>query len=106
MNNFCSLHVHDQFSLLDSVAKTEGLVKRAKELGMEGLGLTNHGNLFSHVKFYFLCLAAGLKPVIGVEAYVVNDFRSKDTARTHLTLLAINQTGYQNLLRLVSRSYT
>ena len=103
--SFVSLHVHDYYSLLDSVARPEKLVDKAKALGMTALGLTNHGHLFSHVKFYHLCTAAGIKPVIGVEAYVAQDHTQKVKEYHHLTLLAISQTGYQNLLALVSTSY-
>ncbi|MBI4151355.1 DNA polymerase III subunit alpha [Candidatus Woesearchaeota archaeon] len=104
--SFVSLHVHDYYSLLDSVAKPEALVKKAKALGMPALGITNHGHLFSHLKFYQACQKEGLKAVIGVEAYVSQDHTQKVRDQTHLTLLAINQQGYQNLLQLVSKGYT
>ena len=106
--SFCSLHVHDQYSLLDSVAKTEDLVLRAKQLGMSALGLTNHGNLFSHIKFYHLCQRESIQPILGVEAYVCQNSLEKDPKekRTHLTMLASTQQGYQNLLKLVSLGYT
>lgn len=104
---FASLHVHDQYSLLDSVAKTEELIFKAKELNLAGLAITNHGNLFSHVKFYYLCREMGVHPIIGVEAYVSENYLIRDPKmpRYHLTLLAMNETGYRNLLKLVSLSY-
>ncbi|MBI2039270.1 MAG: DNA polymerase III subunit alpha [Candidatus Niyogibacteria bacterium] len=108
--SFVHLHTHSHYSLLDGLAKVEGLVKRARELGMPALALTDHGNLYGAVEFYKACKGAGIKPIIGVEAYIATGSRlSKnagiDDKRYHLILLAENNDGYQNLLRLVTASH-
>lgn len=91
------------------MSKIQDLVARAKELGMPALALTDHGNMYGAVEFYKECQSAGIKPIIGVEAYIaersMHDKESGlDTKRYHLTLLARNNTGYKNLMKLVSKS--
>lgn len=107
---FTHLHVHSHYSLLDGLAKIDELVARAAELGMNSLALTDHGNLYGAVEFYQKAKKAGVKPIIGVEAYVayerMQDRRPGiDDKRYHLTLLAQNPEGYQNLIRLVTKSH-
>ncbi|RJP80747.1 MAG: DNA polymerase III subunit alpha [Candidatus Zixiibacteriota bacterium] len=109
---FVHLHTHSDYSLLDGAAKVKDLVKRTAELGMSALALTDHGNLFGAIDFYLEATKAGLKPVIGVELYMAPGSRrdksasgQKDTSY-HLLLLAKDQTGYRNLIRLSSRAYT
>ena len=107
---FVHLHTHSHYSLLDGLSKPDALVKRAKELGMEALALTDHGNLYGSVEFYKKAKAAGLKPIIGAEVYVARSSRlSKipkvDNVRYHLTLLAKNKTGYLNLVALVTKAH-
>lgn len=104
---FVHLHNHSCYSLLDGMAKIEPMVAKAKRLGMPALALTDHGNLYGAIDFYKACLSNGIKPIIGVEAYIALRSRHDkepniDNKRFHLTLLAANQTGYQNLIKLVT----
>ncbi|GAB4414555.1 MAG: hypothetical protein Kow00106_09680 [Anaerolineae bacterium] len=107
--NFVHLHVHTEFSLLDGLSQIKKLVGRAKELGMPALAITDHGAMFGVIDFYRACRAAGIKPIIGMEAYITPWGRSMrdrdselDARSSHLLLLARNQTGYKNLLKLAS----
>jgi DNA polymerase III subunit alpha len=108
--SFVHLHTHSHYSLLDGLSKIPELVARAKELGMPALALTDHGVMYGAVEFYKECTAAGIKPIVGVEAYMAERTRfdkesGLDTRRHHLTLLAKNITGYQNLMKAVSSSF-
>src|SRR5882724_6700830 len=103
MSKFTHLHVHSHYSLLDGLAKIDGIVSRTKELGMDSVALTDHGVLYGAVEFYKKTTAAGIKPILGVEAYVApRDRFSKESGERyfHLILLAENNTGWQNLLKL------
>ncbi len=108
---FVHLHTHTHYSLLDGMTKIPELVQKAKEYKMEALAITDHGNLYGAVEFYKACKSAGLKPILGVEAYIApGDHRDKDGSIKddiyyHLILLAKNQTGWKNLLKLVTQSY-
>lgn len=102
---FTPLHVHSHYSLLDGLAKIEDIVAKAKEDGMEAVALTDHGVMYGAVEFYQKCKAAGIKPIIGVEAYIVEDRKKREFSeeeRFHLVLLAKNLEGYQNLIKLTS----
>jgi len=105
---FTHLHVHSHYSLLDGLAKIDDLLDQAKELGMDSLALTDHGVLYGAVEFYIKAKARGIKPIIGCEMYVTpHDLTSKnntegDRKRHHLILLAKNEVGYKNLMKLVS----
>lgn len=105
---FAHLHVHTEYSLLDGMSRIERLVSRAKEQGMNALGMTDHGAMYGAVEFYSACKAAGIKPVIGCELYVAPHSRlekkAADKSPFHLTVLAQNNTGYQNLMKLVSKA--
>ncbi len=108
--SFVHLHTHSHYSLLDGLSKVPDLVKRAKELGMPAQAITDHGNMHGAIEFYKECKSAGIKPIIGVEAYMAERSRlDKETGiddkRHHLTLLAKNRAGYQNLMKLVSASH-
>ena len=107
---FVHLHTHSHYSLLDGLSKINQLVQSAKEDGMPALALTDHGNLYGAIDFYKTCKKSGIKPIIGVEAYVAkrNRFNKEagiDNKRYHLTLLAKNETGYKNLIKLVTLSH-
>ncbi|MBX4215478.1 DNA polymerase III subunit alpha [Candidatus Parcubacteria bacterium] len=107
---FIHLHTHSHYSLLDGMSKVDEMVKLAKAHGMPALALTDHGNLYGAIDFYKACKAEGVKPIIGVEAYIANRTRfdkdpALDNKRFHLTLLATNLTGYKNLMKLVSLSH-
>ena len=105
---FAHLHCHSHYSLLDGAGSIDRLIERAKALRMNALALTDHGNLFGTLEFYQKARAAGIKPVLGYEAYVApgsrfhKDASSMKEASFHLTLLAQNHTGYQNLLKMAS----
>lgn len=108
---FTHLHVHTQFSLLDGACRLEALVSRAKELGMQSLAITDHGNMYGAVDFYKACKKEGIRPIIGCEVYVAPRTRYDrekvlDKEYNHLILLCKNETGYRNLIQMVSKSYT
>ncbi len=107
--NFVHLHCHSHYSLLDGASSIDKLVAKAKREGMNGLALTDHGNLHGALQFYRKAKAAEINPIIGYEAYVAPGSRkskggatSQKEAAFHLTLLAKNHTGYKNLLKLAS----
>ncbi len=105
--DFVHLHVHTEFSMLDGLGKISPLVAKAKELNQKSLAITDHGGMYGVVHFYNQCLANNIKPLIGVEAYLAKNSRFDKQVKMgsdqfHLTLLAENFTGYQNLMRLVS----
>jgi len=112
---FVHLHLHSQYSLLDGAIKIDPLFERAKALNMPAVALTDHGNLFGAVEFYERARSAGIKPILGCEVYLASgsrftkEKREKDSsgydAISHLLLLASNQTGYRNLVYLVSKGY-
>src|SRR6478735_6352188 len=108
---FVHLHCHSHYSLLDGASEIGALVKRAKEQGMNGLALTDHGNLHGALEFYKKAKEAGINPIIGYEAYIApgSRFEKKDAgsskeASYHLTLLAQNRTGFKNLVKLASKA--
>ncbi len=110
MSKFTHLHTHSHYSLLDGLSKIGPLVDRTKELGMDALAITDHGNLYGSVEFYKTAKKAGIKPIIGVEAYVAIGSRHSrdskiDATRYHLTLLVKNDVGYKNLVQLVTKSH-
>ena len=105
--SFVHLHTHSHYSLLDGLPKIDELVKKAKQLGMPALALTDHGVMYGLVEFYQKATKAGLKPILGVEAYVArNGHQNKrpkiDDSPYHLILLAKNETGYKNLIKLTT----
>ena len=107
MRPFVHLHVHSQYSLLDGLAQPEALAKRAAELGMPAIALTDHGALYGVIEFYEKCQEAGVKPIIGCEMYLApNSMQSRagrdDQHTYHLVLLARDNQGYQNLLKIAT----
>jgi len=108
---FCHLHVHTQFSLLDGACRIDRMARKAARLGMPAVAITDHGNMFGVVQFHDAMKEAGVKPLIGYEGYFTpGDRRNRDhSGRTqelyHLTFIAADQTGYRNLVKLASFSY-
>ena len=108
---FTHLHVHTEYSLLDGSCKIKEIAERAKELGMDSLAITDHGVMYGVIDFYRAAKAAGVKPVIGCEVYVAPGSRfDKETGNNeekyyHLVLLAENNTGYSNLMKIVSKAF-
>jgi DNA polymerase-3 subunit alpha len=109
---FCHLHTHTEYSLLDGSNKIKNYVARVKELGMNSAAITDHGNMFGVIEFYKEARAQGINPVIGCEVYVAPNSRLDremghgDDRYYHLILLAENNTGYANLMKIVSIGYT
>lgn len=104
---FTHLHVHSEYSLLDGFSNIKKLIKKTQELGMSAIALTDHGTMFGIIEFYEAAKSAGIKPIIGLEAYLsprgMTERDSKlDKTSNHMLLLAENQTGYQNLLKIAS----
>ena len=105
---FTHLHLHTEFSMLDGANKIPVLAKKVKELGMESVAMTDHGNMFGTITFYNEMKKNGIKPIIGMEAYIHNseDIGDKSTKqRFHLCLYAKNEIGYKNLMYLSSQAY-
>ena len=110
MSDFVHLHTHTEFSLLDGLAKIKDLLARTRELGMDSLAITDHGAMYGVIKFFLAAREAGVKPIIGVEAYQAARSRLEkqngaDNDQHHLLLLAKNNTGYHNLMKLVSHAH-
>ncbi len=108
MNDFVHLHVHTEFSLLDGSSRITNLVSRAKALGMKSLAITDHGVMYGVINFYKECVKQGIKPILGMEAYVAEkSLYDRDGLRdyAHLILLAKNETGYKNLMKLSSIAF-
>ncbi len=111
-SDFVHLHVHTDYSLLDGACKVDVLMKRATELGMKAVALTDHGNMFGAIEFYNAAKAAGIKPLVGCELYLAIGSRLEKTGKSeegksfyHMGVLARNLQGYQNLLKLVSDAH-
>jgi len=105
---FTHLHLHTEYSLLDGANKIKPLAKKIKALGMDSVAMTDHGNMFGTIDFYNAMRAEGIKPIIGMEAYLHNQPELGDKTvrqRFHLCLYAKNEIGYKNLMRLSSESY-
>ena len=110
--DFVHLHIHTEYSLLDGSSKIKELVHQAKELGMDSIAITDHGAMYGVIDFYRAAKAEGIKPIIGCEIYVTTGSRfdkeasQGDKRYYHLVLLAQNDTGYHNLMKIVSRGFT
>ncbi|MBI5640681.1 MAG: PHP domain-containing protein, partial [Nitrospirae bacterium] len=109
-SDYVSLHLHTEYSLLDGAIRIKELVERAKEFRMPALAMTDHGNLFGAVEFYKQATRAGIKPIIGCEIYVAPGSRfdkgasQDDETSFHLILLARDDSGYRNLVTLVTKA--
>ena len=110
MSNFVHLHTHTEYSLLDGACRIPALVARAKELGQPALAITDHGSMYGVIDFYKECNKQGVRPILGCEVYVAarsltDKVHGPDSEYHHLVLLCENETGYQNLLKLVSTAW-
>lgn len=109
MRDFCHLHVHSVYSLLDGSNRIDQLCERVKELGMSSIALTDHGVMSGSIEFYKHCKKNGIKPLIGVEAYITDDpdgtpKEQRHRDNNHLVMVAQNQKGYENLLYMTSNA--
>lgn len=109
--SFVNLHVHSEYSLLDGACRIKDMVSRAKEMGQTALAVTDHGNMYAAVDFYNECISQEIKPIIGCEVYVAPRSRFDKSAGAlyrpyHLILLCRNETGYKNLIKMVSLGFT
>jgi DNA polymerase-3 subunit alpha len=109
MSDFVHLHLHSQYSLLDGANRLDDVIGAAAQAGMPAMALTDHGNLFGAIDFYNKARQAGIKPIVGIEAYVAQgsrlDRNPQRASSNHLVLLAANETGYRNLIKLTSKAY-
>lgn len=110
-NNFVHLHVHTEYSLLDGANRIDKIPEKMKELGMKAIAITDHGNMYGAINFYKALIKEGIKPIIGCELYIAKRNMEdkdpiKDKIRYHLTVIAKNKEGYENLSKLVSLSNT
>ncbi|WP_297597034.1 DNA polymerase III subunit alpha [uncultured Cetobacterium sp.] len=104
--NFVHLHLHTEYSLLDGVGKIEEYVERAKQLNMKAMAITDHGNMFGAIEFYKNAVSKGIKPIIGLEAYVSEfGMEQKEGRNFHIVLLARDEKGYKNLLKISSEGF-
>lgn len=108
--NFTHLHVHTEYSLLDGAARIKELVKRTKELGMESIAITDHGVMYGVVEFYKQAKSEGIKPILGFEAYIsersmFDKDPQKDKGQYHLVLLAENNEGLKNIMKICSAGF-
>ncbi|MCA8989138.1 MAG: PHP domain-containing protein, partial [Planctomycetaceae bacterium] len=108
---FVHLHCHSHYSLLDGANRIPDMIKKVKDNGMNALAITDHGNLFGALEFYQKCKGADVNPIVGYEAYIAPGKRTDRSASRmkeasfHLTLLAQNKVGFQNLIKMASSAY-
>ena len=102
---FVHLHVHSEYSILDGACRIPALAARAAEFGMPAVGLTDHGSMAGAIELYRETQKHGVKPLLGCEVYVADDRRAQTKGNAHLTLLAADNTGYSNLIKLSSTAY-
>ncbi len=107
MSKFTHLHLHSHYSLLDGLSKIDDILDKVKELGMDSVALTDHGVMYGVIEFYKKAKAKGIKPIIGCEVYeAINSMLEKDSnERHHLILLAKNEKGYGNLVKIVTEAH-
>src|SRR5258708_39433179 len=105
--HFTHLHLHTDYSLLDGAITVDRLIDFGKKQNFKALAITDHGNIFGAVKFFQKCKKAGIKPILGMEAYLTEDASVKDTNNKyyHQILLVQNKEGYRNLCKLIAYSF-
>lgn len=103
--HFSHLHVHTEYSRYDGISNIKQITKKAAELGMKHLAITDHGTLGGAIKFYEACKINNIKPIIGCEGYICSDRNNEFSPHYHLLVLAKNNTGYKNLIKLISKSH-
>jgi DNA polymerase-3 subunit alpha len=103
---FCHLHIHSKFSILDGMCKFDELIEAARNNNMIAMALTDHGNMYGVVEFAGTMAKSGIKPIIGLETYVVEDVKKNTREKGHLVLLVKNETGYKNLIKIASFAFT
>ena len=111
MERFAHLHLHSEYSLLDGACRVADIPRRAREMGQDAVAITDHGVMYGVVEFYRACIKEGVKPIIGCEVYVAKRSRfdkvhDRDSSSYHLVLLCENETGYRNLIHMVSLAFT
>lgn len=102
MNDFCHLHMHDTYSILDGIGTTKEYVNLANELDMKYLAQTNHGNINGSIEHQIECVKGGIHPIFGCEMYIVNDINVKEKGNSHVVLLVKNSVGWDNLLKMLN----
>ncbi len=107
MSKFVHLHLHTEYSLLDGLCKIDLLLKHVKENNMDSVAITDHGTMYGVIEFYKKCKSLGIKPIIGIEGYICKDHKIKDRSSkyNHIILLAKNEEGYKNLMKITSISH-
>ena len=105
MDKFVHLHIHSTYSFQDGLGLPKQYIERCKEIGQSAIAITDHGNISAHYKWYEECLKNDIKPILGCEFYVAPDFDSGKSKRYHITVLAKNNRGYKNLIKLVTESW-
>ena len=111
MSNFVHLHTHTEYSLLDGACRIKKLISRVKELGMDAIAITDHGNMYGVIDFYKEAKKQGIKPILGCEVYTAPRSRferegRQDAEPGHLVLLAENLAGWHNIIKIVSAGFT
>ncbi|MHA1755519.1 MAG: DNA polymerase III subunit alpha [Promethearchaeota archaeon] len=105
MKDFTHLHLHTEYSILDGLGRITDIVNHAKNMGFKSLAITDHGSICGTLQFYLDCKEVGIKPILGCEMNIVDNINEKKRSRNHIILLAKNEIGFKNLLKLTSKSY-
>lgn len=106
ISKFVHLHLHTKYSILDGMCRIEEIIENCKKCNMSAVAITDHGNMFGVVDFYTSLISEGIKPIIGIELYIVNDIKNNVREKNHILLLVKNETGYKNLIKLATIANT